>query len=91
MENGDEGGARDRAWPFCPDGGTSGRWRAGRMPGGAKLVYADECVVRAEMPDEQQPSTCIARLCSVPFSGCKVNGVWKSNASPTCLKTSNRS
>lgn len=37
------------------------------------------------------PSTCIARLCSVPFGGCKVNGVWKSNASPTCLKTSNRS
>ncbi len=37
------------------------------------------------------PSSCIARLCSVPFSGCKVNGVWKSNASPTCLKTSNRS
>ncbi|RYE33008.1 MAG: hypothetical protein EOP23_10260 [Hyphomicrobiales bacterium] len=37
------------------------------------------------------PSTCIARLCSVPFSGCKVNGVWKSAASPTCLKTNNRS
>ena len=37
------------------------------------------------------PSTCIARLCSVPFSGCKVNGVWKSAATPTCLKTNNQS
>lgn len=37
------------------------------------------------------PSACVARLCSVPFSGCKANGVWKSVASPTCLKTNNRS
>jgi len=37
------------------------------------------------------PSACVARLCSVPFTGCKVNGVWKSVASPTCLKTNNRS
>ncbi|WP_306226605.1 hypothetical protein [Bosea beijingensis] len=37
------------------------------------------------------PSVCVARLCSVPFSGCKANGIWKSASSPTCLKTNNRS
>ncbi|MCU4179424.1 hypothetical protein [Bosea sp. BH3] len=37
------------------------------------------------------PSACVARLCSVPLSGCKANGVWKSVASQSCWKTSNRS
>ena len=37
------------------------------------------------------PSACAARLCAVPFSGCKANGIWKSASSPTCLKTNNRS
>jgi len=37
------------------------------------------------------PSACVARLCSVPLSGCKANGVWKSVASQSCWKTNNRS
>ncbi|AMJ63076.1 hypothetical protein AXW83_24725 [Bosea sp. PAMC 26642] len=37
------------------------------------------------------PSACEARLCTVPFSTCKANGVWKSVASPACWKTNNRS
>lgn len=37
------------------------------------------------------PSACVARLCSVPYSGCKINGIWRSASSPTCLKTNNRS
>lgn len=37
------------------------------------------------------PSACVARLCSTPYSGCKINGIWRSASSPTCLKTNNRS
>lgn len=37
------------------------------------------------------PSACVARLCSAPYSGCKINGIWRSASSPTCLKTINRS
>lgn len=37
------------------------------------------------------PSACVARLCSTPYSGCKINGIWRSASSPTCLKTNDRS
>lgn len=37
------------------------------------------------------PSACVARLCSTPYSGCKINGIWRSASSPTCLKTNNQS
>ena len=37
------------------------------------------------------PSACVARLCTVPFDGCKATGIWKSVASVACWKTNNRS
>ncbi|PTM39349.1 hypothetical protein [Bosea sp. 124] len=36
------------------------------------------------------PSGCIARLCSATFSTCKANGVWKAPGSAGCWKTNNR-
>ena len=37
------------------------------------------------------PSACVAQLCSVALNGCKANGVWKAATSPGCWKTNNRS
>lgn len=37
------------------------------------------------------PSACVARICSNAFTGCKANGVWKGAAATACWKTGNRS
>ncbi len=37
------------------------------------------------------PSACIARVCSVNLTSCKANGIWKPAGGAACWKTNNRS
>lgn len=48
-----------------------------------------ECESRCQ--NGNNPSACIARLCSVHLSSCKANGVWKPAGGAACWKTNNRS
>ena len=40
--------------------------------------------------NSNNPSACVARVCSGTLNTCKANGVWKAPGSPGCWKTNNR-